>query len=102
MLIVRAMAAHVMGASVWACHDYRTVWVLTDKLREVMFLDQEDVQLVDQVEIIGAYLVGYLTHQCKTNSSVFSTDPMLPGSVRPIQSAVFTENLELGNYIKEW
>ncbi|PZU14401.1 MAG: IS1595 family transposase [Citromicrobium sp.] len=64
-MIVRAMAVHAKGAaSIWLSHDYdhdyKTVWVMTDKLREVMFLDQEDVFLVGDVEIDGAYFGGYL------------------------------------------
>lgn len=65
LLVIRAMAVHAKGAaSIWLSHDYdfdyKTVWVLTDKLREAMFLDQEDVFLVGEVEIDGAYFGGYL------------------------------------------
>lgn len=65
MLITRGMAVHAKGAaSIWLSHDYgcdyKTAWVLTEKLREAMFLDQEDVFLVGEVEIDGAYFGGYL------------------------------------------
>ena len=75
MFIVRAMAVHAKGAaSIWLSHDYdhdyKTVWVLTDKLREVMFLDQEDVQLVGEVEIDGAYFGGYLKQANKKDERI--------------------------------
>lgn len=65
LLLVRAMAVHAKGAaSLWLSHDYgcdyKTAWVMTEKLREVMFIDQKDVFLVGDVEIDGAYFGGYL------------------------------------------
>lgn len=63
LLVIRAMAVHAKGASsIWLSHDcdfdYKTIRVVTEKLREAMFIHQENVLLVGEVEINDVYFGG--------------------------------------------